>query len=95
MTPEKNFQVKIHDLAVQMIELSGLIPEKDIPIKFTGLRPGEKLSEELLIDPLQSQPTKHPRIFCSEEGLPDSQILSKKIKASRLVRSSKTKHLQF
>ena len=73
--------VKIHDLALQMIELSGLIPEKDIPIKFTGLRPGEKLSEELLIDPLQSKPTKHPRIFCSEEGLPDSQILSKKISA--------------
>ena len=41
--------VKIRDLALQMIELSGLIPEKDIHMQFTGLRPGEKLYEELLI----------------------------------------------
>ena len=71
--------VKISDLALQMIELSGLIPEKDIPLEFTGLRPGEKLYEELLIDPVQSQPTKHPRIFCSEEPLPDTEILQKEI----------------
>ena len=38
--------VRIRDLALQMIELSGLIPEKDIPLQFTGLRPGEKLYEE-------------------------------------------------
>jgi len=71
--------VKIRDLALQMIELSGLIPEKDIPLQYTGLRPGEKLYEELLIDPTQSQPTKHPRIFCSEEPLPDAQKLHKEI----------------
>ncbi len=72
--------VKIRDLAIQMIELSGLIPEKDIPLIDTGLRPGEKLYEELLIDPAQSKPTQHPRIFCSEEPLPDSEILQKEIK---------------
>jgi len=71
--------VKIKDLALQMIELSGLIPEKDIPLQFTGLRPGEKLYEELLIDPAQSQPTRHPRIFSSEEPLPESEILQKEI----------------
>lgn len=71
--------VRIHDLALQMIELSGLIPEKDIPLQFTGLRPGEKLYEELLIDPAQSQPTKHPRIFSSEEPLPDAKVLQKEI----------------
>ncbi len=42
--------VKIRDLALQMIELSGLVPEKDIPLQYTGLRPGEKLYEELLVD---------------------------------------------
>jgi len=71
--------VRIRDLALQMIELSGLIPEKDVPLKFTGLRPGEKLFEELLIDPSQSQPTNHPRIFCSEEPVPDEGVLQKEI----------------
>ena len=75
--------VKIRDLALQMIELSGLIPEKDIPLQYTGLRPGEKLYEELLIDPDQSQPTKHPRIFCSEEPLPGAKILQKEISVLR------------
>ena len=40
---------------------------------------GEKLYEELLIDPAQSQPTRHPRIFSSEEPLPESEILQKEI----------------
>jgi len=71
--------VKIRDLALQMIELSGLIPEKDIPLQFTGLRPGEKLYEELLIDPHKTMPTKHPRIFCSEESPPDDENLQKEI----------------
>ena len=72
--------VRIRDLALQMIELSGLIPEKDIPLQFTGLRPGEKLYEELLIDPAQSQPTRHPRIYSSEEPLPETEVLHKEIK---------------
>jgi len=71
--------VKIKDLALQMIELSGLVPEKDISLQYTGLRPGEKLYEELLIDPAQSQPTRHPRIYSSEEPLPESEVLQKEI----------------
>ena len=71
--------VRIRDLALQMIELSGLVPEKDIPLLFTGLRPGEKLYEELLIDPAQSQPTRHPRIYSSEEPLPATEALQKEI----------------
>ena len=71
--------VKVRDLALQMIELNGLIPDKDVPIQYTGLRPGEKLYEELLIDPEKSKPTKHPRIFCSEEPFPDEKILQKEM----------------
>jgi len=71
--------VKIRDMALQMIELSGLIPEKDVPLKYTGLRPGEKLYEELLIDPAKSQPTQHPRIFSSEEPLHEVKVFEKEI----------------
>lgn len=59
--------VKIYDLATQMIRLSGLVPEEDIQIKVTGLRPGEKLYEELLISGDSVQPTHHPKIYCSQE----------------------------
>ncbi len=55
-------QVKILDLAEKMIRLSGLAPMKDIPIEFTGLRPGEKLYEELLTDYEGTQETAHERI---------------------------------
>jgi FlaA1/EpsC-like NDP-sugar epimerase len=59
--------VRIHDLAIQMIELSGLALGKDIDIEYTGLRPGEKLYEELLIDIENSEPTQHPKIFSAKE----------------------------
>ena len=67
--------IRIIDLARQMIELSGLIPDRDVPIQFTGLRPGEKLYEELLIEPEHALPTVHPRIFCSQEPCPESAVL--------------------
>ncbi|MGE5383972.1 MAG: polysaccharide biosynthesis protein [Omnitrophica WOR_2 bacterium] len=54
--------VKIADLAFNMIRLSGLEPNKDIKIIYTGLRPGEKLYEELLYDKEKGQPTHHPKI---------------------------------
>jgi FlaA1/EpsC-like NDP-sugar epimerase len=59
--------VKIYDLATQMIELSGLQPGKDIPILVTGLRPGEKLYEELLINSDNALKTAHPKIFAARE----------------------------
>ena len=54
--------VRILDLAKQMISLAGLKPEVDIPIRFVGLRPGEKLFEELLMDEEHTLPTLHPKV---------------------------------
>lgn len=54
--------VRITDLANQMIRLSGFVPGKDIQIVFTGLRPGEKLYEELLTDNETTKSTYHPKI---------------------------------
>ncbi len=55
--------VKIIDLAQKMIRLAGLVPNHDIKIQFTGLRPGEKLFEELLDDHENSMPTHHEKIM--------------------------------
>ncbi|HXJ60580.1 MAG TPA: nucleoside-diphosphate sugar epimerase/dehydratase [Verrucomicrobiae bacterium] len=54
--------VKIVDLARQLITLSGFTPDKDIRIEFTGLRPGEKLFEELSYEGEHIAPTRHPKI---------------------------------
>lgn len=54
--------VKIADLARHMIELSGFKPEIDIKIEYTGLRPGEKLYEEVLSDKENTKETPHPKI---------------------------------
>ena len=63
--------VRIADLADRMIRLSGLEPGKDIAITYTGLRPGEKLYEELLADQEGNQPTHHPRILIGRTQLVD------------------------
>ena len=55
--------VKIYDLAVKLIKQAGKVPEKDIEIIETGLRPGEKLYEELLLSKETQQKTAHERIF--------------------------------
>ncbi|MEY4488525.1 MAG: hypothetical protein RIQ79_1033, partial [Verrucomicrobiota bacterium] len=55
--------VKIADLARQMIQLSGFVPDTDIEIKYVGLKPGEKLYEELQHSTETHQPTMHPRIL--------------------------------
>lgn len=69
--------VKIIDLARRMIELSGLIPDKDIKITFTGLRPGEKLYEELLRKSESDLPTENPMIFRAESIKLDYQDVRK------------------
>ncbi|MBP5335373.1 MAG: polysaccharide biosynthesis protein [Bacteroidales bacterium] len=54
--------IKIADLAKRMIRLAGFEPDKDIKIEYTGLRPGEKLYEEVLADKENTLPSFHPRI---------------------------------
>lgn len=60
--------VKIADLAKRMIELSGLQVDKDIEIKYTGLRPGEKLYEELLSNKENTKETPHEKIRVQQSG---------------------------
>ncbi len=65
--------VKILDMARQMIELSGYRPDIDIEVRITGMRPGEKLFEELCHDEETHGPTGHPRIFRLKcEKIPES-----------------------
>ena len=58
--------VKIVELATKMIKLSGLVPNKDISIEYSGLRPGEKLYEELLNDLENTLPTHHHKIMIAK-----------------------------
>ena len=65
-------QIRIVDLAKDLIRLSGYEPDKDIEIVFSGVRDGEKLSEDLWNDGRNLHPTEHPAISC-EEGEPALQ----------------------
>lgn len=66
--------VRIVDLAKKMIQLSGLELGKDIEIRYSGLRPGEKLYEELLNDAENVQETHHPKILIASEREVDPQV---------------------
>ena len=71
--------VRIYDLAKDLITLSGLIPDKDIEIKITGLRPGEKLFEELLSAEDGTEKTTHQKIFTARIKEIDKAELDKQI----------------
>ena len=71
--------VKIVDLAHKMIKLSGLIPEVDIKIEYTGLRDGEKLYEELLNNKESTVPTHHPKILIAQVRNVEHQFLKSEL----------------
>lgn len=71
--------VKLYDMAIQMIKLSGLKPDKEIKIVFTGLRPGEKLFEELLNDDENTLPTHHSKIRVASTRAYSYETMSKEI----------------
>ena len=85
--------VKIIDMARQMIELSGYKPDIDIEIKITGLRPGEKLFEELRHNDESDSPTDHPRIFKlkSEPGPENVETWLAELRTAAAVNSQASK----
>ena len=89
--------VKIMDLALRMVQLSGLTlkdaayPEGDIEIAVVGLRPGEKLYEELLIGD-NPEPTEHPRIMKAHEDFFSWAQLSDQLQALKLAAQSEDVH---
>jgi FlaA1/EpsC-like NDP-sugar epimerase len=80
--------IKIVDLAKKMISLSGLRLGSDIQIKFTGLRPGEKLFEELLNDGENTIPTHHPQIMIAKEETHDLTDITRKVDELLAVKDS-------
>jgi len=71
--------VKIVDLARQMIRLAGLRPDKDVEIRFTGLRPGEKLHEELFHGGEALMPTGHPGLRLAAPRTADAELLGRSL----------------
>ena len=74
--------VKIVDLARNLIEYSGYVPDVDIKIEFSGLRPGEKMYEEILLDKQRHTATKHDKIYI-EQPINDTEKLVEEIYALR------------
>lgn len=80
--------VKIIDLATKMIKLAGMEPEKDIEIKVVGLRPGEKLYEELLNDSSTTLPTHHEKIMIAQDIHEDYEYITQQIEQLKGFASS-------
>lgn len=78
--------VKIMDLAIKMIKLAGYEPNKHIKVRITGLRPGEKLYEELLNDECKTLPTHHKKIMIGQDVVRDYEDVSEKI--DKIIKSA-------
>jgi FlaA1/EpsC-like NDP-sugar epimerase len=76
-------QIRIVDLARDLITLAALKPDVDIAIDFIGLRPGEKMFEELLLDKEADQATSHDRIFIAQPDTFKIRTLNSHIKSLR------------
>lgn len=97
--------VKIVDMACRMIELAGFVPNKDIQIEFTGLRPGEKLYEEVLSNKENTIPTKNNRIHIAKvrdydyedavKLVNELEILSRDVNVPDMIRLMKRSVLEF
>jgi FlaA1/EpsC-like NDP-sugar epimerase len=88
--------VKIIDVAYNLIRLTGLEPNKDIKIKFTGLRPGEKLFEELFSEDEPKVPTHHPKISIAKIADNDFELINSRIDKilGTLYKMSETKVIE-
>ena len=84
--------VKILDLAENMIKLSGLTPDRDIEIVETGLRPGEKLYEELLVKGEKTRQTEDNKIYIEEDEPVSGQLIGEKLDALRKAISENNYH---
>jgi FlaA1/EpsC-like NDP-sugar epimerase len=72
--------VKIVDLARDLIRMSGWRPDEDIEIRFTGIRPGEKLYEELALEGEGAEKTRHPRIYVGRLAAQNWEEISRQVK---------------
>ena len=87
--------IKIYDVACRLIELSGLRPEVDVEIRITGLRPGEKLYEELQDHRESMDPTEHPVILRLKGEPPSPEEIEEKIaKLKEILNSDSTTEMK-
>jgi len=86
--------VRIVDLARDLIRLSGLRPDIDIPIRFTGMRPGERLVEELMTEKEERSETPHAKIFVARAEPVDPEALAAAVDALQAA-ASRSDHLRI
>jgi FlaA1/EpsC-like NDP-sugar epimerase len=86
-TLEMGEQVNILDLARKLIRLSGRVPDRDVKIEIVGVRPGEKLTEDLHDHDEEPGPTSHPGVVVSQPPAPDRATLKRRLRELELLAS--------